>query len=313
MRRSRTLPLIIVGLVQALFCSSATQGQLPKRLQRCLPYPTFAQEIQDMRPETTPALVKINPPEPRLIVDSVDLEGSASIPGSVQQQVEAEVKGASISWARELLDYLVRGALQDQGYFLANLSEDPRPVANDSSHQHVDLTIHVDEGPKFFLGQVAFRSADPDEPLVFRAEELREQVPLEEGDPFVADKIRDSLDRLRNLYGSQGYIDFTAEPEFDIDESHQRINLTLVLDQQKQFHVGQVKVLTLNPGAENAVKSSFRTGDIFDSGLIGRFISENKPLLPEDASPTDVTASRNVKSGIVDLTFDFLTCPDSSN
>ena len=37
-----------------LTCIPCALGQLPKKLEKCLPYPTLAQEIREMQPEPEP-------------------------------------------------------------------------------------------------------------------------------------------------------------------------------------------------------------------------------------------------------------------
>jgi outer membrane protein assembly factor BamA len=112
---------------------------------------------------------------------------------------------------------------------------------------HVSVTAHVEEGLQYRLGTIQFRSSNLDVPLAFGAEELRKQIPMNEGDVFSAAKIRASLDALNHSYRSNGYIDFVAEPLIDVDDSHQRISLIMELDQQKQFRLGKIEVFGLDP------------------------------------------------------------------
>jgi outer membrane protein assembly factor BamA len=84
-----------------------------------------------------------------------------------------------------------------------------------------------------------FRSADPDLPLVFSTAQLRKQVPMRNGDIFDVYKLREGFDALKKLYASSGWIDFTPTPDFDIDDAAKQINLTLELDQEKQYRVGR--------------------------------------------------------------------------
>src|SRR5438045_5849217 len=43
-----------------------------------------------------------------------------------------------------------------------------------------------------------------------------------------------------SIYGEYGFIDFTPEPEFDIDDTTKIINLTLKFDEQKQYYVRRI-------------------------------------------------------------------------
>ena len=91
------------------------------------------------------------------------------------------------------------------------------------------------------MGKISFRSADPEQGLVFRPDVLARIFPLKEGDIFSAAKIRKALDNYKKLYGEFGYIDFVAEPDTDVDDTKKIVNLTMVLDQNKQFFVRHIE------------------------------------------------------------------------
>jgi len=309
MRTFGALSLIFVALTFAILCPPVASAQVPKRLQRCFPYPTFAEEVETMREEVALKTASSEPKSKEAIIDTVEFDGPISLPKPIRDQLVADMKGREFYGIGPVVDGWIREAWQDQGYFEESATAQFRIVGGDPSSEHVALSIHLDEGLQYFLGDLVFRSSDPDEPLRFAQEELRKQVSVENGDIFDAGKIRDSLEALRHLYGSQGYIDITAEPIFEIDDAHHRISMTLVLDQGKQFHIGRVDVLSLDPKVENALRSKMRSGDLFNPDVLKQFLEENKSALPYDVSLEDVNLKRNTKTGIVDMTFDFFTCP----
>jgi hypothetical protein len=53
MRVRLALPVLDSAFVCAGACSSPSHAQLPQRLNRCLPYPTYAQDVSDMRDEVS--------------------------------------------------------------------------------------------------------------------------------------------------------------------------------------------------------------------------------------------------------------------
>lgn len=59
-------------------CIPCASGQLPKRLEKCLPYPTLAQEIRDMQP--APTRVRVH-------VIRVDFDPRDGIPADAQEQI----------------------------------------------------------------------------------------------------------------------------------------------------------------------------------------------------------------------------------
>jgi outer membrane protein assembly factor BamA len=122
------------------------------------------------------------------------------------------------------------------------------------------LTVHLDEGLPYRLGDVRFRSSDPTAPLVFSNEELRKLIQLREGDLFSVEKIREALDAMKELYGSHGYIDFVVSPLTDIDDEPARVSLVMEVDQLKQSRVGKIEVFGLNPAREEPTEVEAEAG-----------------------------------------------------
>jgi outer membrane protein insertion porin family len=111
----------------------------------------------------------------------------------------------------------------------------------DKNGKATNITISVQEGLQYRLGDLKFRSADPDVGLVFRTEALARIFPMKKGDIFSTEKLRKSFETYRDLYGSQGYIDFTPNPVLDPDDKNKVVNLTLEFDQQKQYYVRRIE------------------------------------------------------------------------
>jgi outer membrane protein assembly factor BamA len=307
MRPGTILRFVLPGVLCALVYPSPTCAQLSKRLERCLPYPTYAQEIKDMDEEVA-AKMELEEPQ-RIVIDEVEFDGPIHISDSDRQQLISKLKQSAhpvtLDRLEEFREVGITGMWWDRGYFKVEVSAKEEFVRKDSAGEHFLVIVHVDEGPQYRLGNVQFRSSDPDVPPAFPPEELRKLIPMSEGDIFSSEKIRESLDALKHLYGSDRYIDFVAEPITEIDDSRQRISLVMELDQQKQFRVGKIDVLSSNPAVEAFLKSKLKTGDVFSASVIDNLLKENESMLPPGISPEDIELDRHVKAGTVDLRFNF--------
>jgi outer membrane protein assembly factor BamA len=252
-----------------------------------------------------------------VVIDSVDFDAPITLPEQARLKLVDDLKkhefDADSKWLDEVAEVALRGTWQDQGYFKVVAEATARDIGGDALHEHVALTAHVEEGLQYFQGRLDIRSTDPEVPLVFTQEVLRNVYPLREGDLFDADKIRKSLDAYRQLYGPHGYIDFSAEPDFDVNDETQRVSLVLALDQQKQFRIDRLEVDGLDPRTESILRSMIKPGDVFNDDLVKEFFEENKSVLPPDAPLDDLKIEKNVKEGSVSLRFDFFTCPKSAN
>src|SRR6266513_874681 len=95
-----------------LLCVPHTFGQLPKRLEKCLPYPTLAQEIREM--QSAPTRVRVH-------IICVDFDSNDGIPQDAEEEISAELRRrvfdpeADIFFmqdtAYEIAEAPVRGAL----------------------------------------------------------------------------------------------------------------------------------------------------------------------------------------------------------
>src|SRR5258708_38538954 len=137
-------------LLCVLVCSTPLLAQLPERFKHCLPYPTLADEISEMKASTS----RPKPKAIKSIVDEVKFDGAIHLPQDALTQLVAEIKGREFEgsgWLNQLEEVGVRGAWQDQGYFTVHATAESRVLSRDSDAQHVSVTIHIQEGIQYRL------------------------------------------------------------------------------------------------------------------------------------------------------------------
>jgi outer membrane protein insertion porin family len=218
----------------------------------------------------------------------------------------------------EDLELGIRGLYQDHGYFKVLVkdpilkTEDvdqggipgPWPVVGARHGKQTNITVPIEEGAVYHMGKLTFRSSDPDQGLVFKADALRNIFPLKEGDILSADKIRKGLDVFKKLYGGYGYIDFAPTPEMDVDEPKKVVNIRMVFDQQKQFYVRRIEFTGNTTTRDKVIRRELLIdeGQVFDnrrwelSLLRLNQLNYFDPIKPENAE-----LKRNVKAGTVDI------------
>ena len=154
----------------------------------------------------------------------------------------------------EDLEVGIRGLYQDNGFFRVVVANGPILQNVDVQHGGVpvpglrpktgkavfDITIPIEEGEQYRMGTLKIVSSDPDKALSLKVEPLKSIFPLKDGDVFNVDKLRKAIKSYGDAYGQYGFIDFTAEPDFDIDDATKKINLTLRFDEQKQYYVRRI-------------------------------------------------------------------------
>ena len=286
-------------------------GQLPKRLEKCLPYPTLAQEIREMQP--APARVRVH-------VIRVEFDSNDGIPADAQGEISGKLQSRVFEpvldsayfndLESETAEVGVRGALRDRGYFKATATARLTPLWREGTDISVVVVISATPGPQYRTGDIRIESTDSRYPLAISPEILRGLIPLQRGELFSTERVRTGLENLGRVYGREGYVDMTAEPETQVDEERRTVDLVVKIDQQAQYRVGSIEFLGVESMTrEKLIASLPKPREVFDSTKLNEFFKVNRAILPSDASRDDVSVRRDDKTRMVAISFDFRTCP----
>ncbi len=143
-------------------------------------------------------------PARTVVIDDVKFDGPTRLPVSTRARLVAELKQgtykADSGWLEQIQNWPMAGAWQDDGFCKAQVTASASVSNADSTVEPVLLTIHSEEGHQYALGDIRFRSSAPAVPLIFSTAELRKLFQMHEGDILSAQKIRDALDALKEVY-----------------------------------------------------------------------------------------------------------------
>jgi outer membrane protein insertion porin family len=218
----------------------------------------------------------------------------------------------------EDLEVGVRGLYQDNGYFKV-VVKDPIlenidttgfrmgvPIAGRTHGKAVNITIPIEEGERYRMGTLKIVSADPDKALSLKVDALKTIFPLHQGDIFSAAKIRKAMQDYTKAYGQYGFIDFTAEPQFDIDDAAKRIDITLRFNEEKQYYVRRIDFVGNTTTRDKVIRRELLLdeGQLFNKRAWEVSILRLNQLDYFDRIEEDkaVEIKRNQKEGTVDLT-----------
>jgi outer membrane protein insertion porin family len=211
----------------------------------------------------------------------------------------------------------IRGLYQDNGYFKV-LVKDPIlenidtrgfrygvPVFGRTDGKAVNITIPIEEGDRYTMGTIKIVSSDPDKALTLKVDALKGAFPLKKGDVFSSAKVRKSLEDYGKIYGQYGFIDFTPEPEFDIDDPAKTINVTLKFEEGKQYYVRRIDFSGNTTTRDKVIRRQLLIdeGQLFNKRAWELSILRLNQLDYFDRLEADKAAEikRNVKEGTVDL------------
>ena len=217
----------------------------------------------------------------------------------------------------EDLEVGVRGLYRDNGYFkvvvgdpvLENIDTEGFrlgiPVAGRSHGKAVNITIPIEEGERYKMGTLRIVSADPDKALSLKVDALKSIFPLHQGDIFSTAKIRKALEDYTKAYGQYGFIDMTAEPETDIDETAKVINVVLKFTEEKQYYVRRIDFSGNTTTRDKVIRRELLLdeGQLFNKRAWEVSILRLNQLDYFERIEADkaVEIKRNTKEGTVDL------------
>jgi outer membrane protein insertion porin family len=211
----------------------------------------------------------------------------------------------------------IRGLYQDNGYFKVSVGDpilesiDTQgyrlgvPLTGRTKGKAVNITIPIEENERYKMGTIKIVSADPDKALSLKVEALKTVFPLKQGDIFSAAKIRKAIEDYGKAYGQYGFIDFTAEPQFDIDDAAKRIDVTLRFTEEKQYYVRRIDFSGNTTTRDKVIRRELLLdeGQLFNKRAWEISILRLNQLnyferIEEDKA---VEIKRNTKDGTVDL------------
>jgi outer membrane protein insertion porin family len=210
----------------------------------------------------------------------------------------------------------VRAEFQNRGYFKV-LVDEPKTEIHDTGHtgfhipglqpglgKSVDITMPIEEGDRYRLGTITFKNnkAIPNNAA------LRSLFPMKDGEIFSREKVAKGLENLRKAYGEAGYINFTSVPDTKFDDEKKTVDLTVDVDEGKQFYVRRIEFQGNTTTRDKVIRReiALEEGQIYNSrywelsllrlNQLGYF----DQLKPDDPNTTE--RHLDEKAGTVDLT-----------
>jgi outer membrane protein assembly factor BamA len=129
-------------------------------------------------------------------------------------------------WSDSLTERVRLLCLQDNGYFQAVVKPSTEQLSDKQGTHQFIITFDIDAGPQYRAGQIGFKNN-----RVFSVDELRSMFKLAPGDLFSVTKIRQGLNQMHRAYSERHYLNFTAVPEINVDDSRHVISLLFDCDE----------------------------------------------------------------------------------
>jgi outer membrane protein insertion porin family len=130
----------------------------------------------------------------------------------------------------------------NHGYVTASIGEPVLSTFDENTgdpkkkpKRFIKIEIPVHEGAQYRVGEVKFEGLK-----VFREEPIRRLFKIKTGDVYKESRIKKGYEKLRELYGSQGYLGWTPLTKRDPDPERRVVDLVLSMQEDKRYFVGRI-------------------------------------------------------------------------
>ena len=168
---------------------------------------------------------------------------SISAPGSVYND-------DFIKRDAEVLAYLYK----DQGF--AQVQVGKPIVVMDSDREFVRVTMEVEEGIQYSMGEIKF-SGD----ILYEIDEMKEWMNLKEGDLFRFTLFRKDIEMLIDKYGDKGYAFADVNPKPRFDEEKKLVYIDFEITKGEKVYFGEFKFVGNTKTRDNVIRRELEVAD----------------------------------------------------
>ncbi len=162
------------------------------------------------------------------------------------------------AFERDLL--LVSAHYWDRGYAQVKVGTPQLRLSRDK--QYMYLSIPIDEGPVFTIGQVAFKGD-----LIGGTPENLKRIGMRVGQKFSRTQIAEDREHLSSFYQDQGYAYANVLPLTKIDLPNRRINLTFEVARGKRAYFERINIRGNSKTRDKVIRREMKIseGELFNN------------------------------------------------
>ena len=207
---------------------------------------------------------------------------------------------------RELLERSIRPLYEARGHIRVAFS---KIVAEKSTEPEVDavaVTVTIDEGPEFKLGQVRYAGAVQVKDL--DARDLEKTAGLRGGEIADFDEVKKAQDRIVKKYRGLGYLHASLKQERTVHDQEHTVDLLLSVEPGPRFAFGKLTITGLDIIGEPAIRKMWgdREGKPFDPEFPDAFLKDVREQgMFDNLGPTSLSTKVNEDAKTADVTLTF--------
>lgn len=137
------------------------------------------------------------------------------------------------AFERDLL--IITAYYYDRGFINVKLGTPQIRLSRDKRYMY--LSIPIDEGPVFQIGEVHFKGD-----LIGEEKDYHERLTIEKGEEFNRSKVGNDITRLTNFYKDKGYAYVNVTPLTNVDLDKRIVDLTFEIERGKKVYFERINV-----------------------------------------------------------------------
>lgn len=183
-------------------------------------------------------------------------------------------------------------------------------VVHNDEKSTVDITIEVDEGQKYYLGNINWVGNS-----LYPGDYLSYVLRMDKGDVYDTKRLDKRLfqddDAVHNLYMNNGYL-FSEITPLETNVYGDTIDLEMRVEERTQATVNEVYIKGNDKTHEHVVRREVRTkpGQLFNKSELIRTVRELAQLGHFNPETINPSVNPNSESGTVDLTYNLEEKPN---
>jgi outer membrane protein assembly factor BamA len=257
--------------------NGAMASEVSEALQLLLIEKNVAGQVDYLRPSD-----EDNPVEafvftvsgPNITIRNVEFTGASS--AELRALTSPAKKLAGSEYRRSALqameEKIFLSIYREHGYLKALLG-DPQPtvVQNDVHDTRVDVLVPVHPGRQYKLARIKI-SGNKDFPVAT----LRAAFHVQDGEVANVIELEKDLATIRQICGSRGYIDASAEAEVHTDDPKLTVLYVVSIVEGEIYKMGEVEIRGLDSRTTTRLENDWtlHSGDIYNASYVGRFLEQ---------------------------------------
>jgi len=157
----------------------------------------------------------------------------------------------------------------DHGYVTARVGQ-PRVSYTDGKAgflkkkpvKHMRLEVPIVEGAQYTMGEIKFEGL-----TVLKEDFVRGFFKMQPGDVYNDSKFKKAYEKLRDVYGSLGYFQWTGGTERKPDAERKVVDVTVKMEEDKQYFLGKLKFIGNDSTRDKVIRREIymNEGDVFNT------------------------------------------------